>query len=152
MNESAPQPNDVPPVLGGPVGWRGWRWVWLGLAVSVAAALVVLFWFNPAQHSFYPFCAFHRVTGWQCPGCGGLRAVHHLLHGEVLTAFRFNQVVVLAVPVALWWVVRRWGRRAQAGEFSARAQTRWAWGVLAVLILFWVVRNLPLEFFRLPPE
>lgn len=126
--------------------------MWLGLAASVGAALVVLFWFNPAQHSFYPFCAFHRVTGWQCPGCGGLRSVHHLLHGDVLTAFRFNPVVVLAVPWLLWLGVRRWWRGPRPGGISARAQARWAWIALGVLVAFWIVRNLPLEFFRLPVE
>lgn len=140
----------APPVLVAPP--RVGRWIWLALGFALLAVLAVLFSFNPAHHSFYPFCAFHRVTGWQCPGCGGLRAVHHLLHGEVVTAFRFNQLVVLAAPFAVWFAVRRWLRGPRLGENSLRAQARWAWIALAVLIVFWIVRNLPLEIFRLPAE
>ena len=140
----------APPVLVAPS--LAGRWIWLALGAALLAMLAVLFSFNPAHHSFYPFCAFHRVTGWQCPGCGGLRAVHHLLHGEVLTAFRFNQLVVLAAPIAAWFAVRRLTRGPGAGKIALRAQARWAWTALAVLVLFWIVRNLPLEFFRLPAE
>ena len=141
-------PPRLPEGAGG--HWR--RWVWLALGVALMALLVVLFWFNPARHSFYPFCAFHRMTGMQCPGCGGLRAAHHLLHGEVVTAFRFNQLVVLAAPFAVWFTLRRLLRGPRAGKLSHRAQARWAWLAFGVLVVFWVVRNLPLEMFRLPGE
>ncbi len=128
------------------------RWLWLGLAGALLVALGLLFFFNPAQHSFYPFCTFHRLTGWQCPGCGGLRAVHHLLHGELGTALRFNPLFVVALPLVAWLLVRRWWRGSQAAPVPHRTQARWAWTILAVLIVFWIVRNLPVEFFRLPNE
>lgn len=150
MSTPTPTVSETPPVLGGSAGPRWRHWLWLTLSVVFLAALAVLFWFNPAQHSFYPFCTFYRVTGMQCPGCGGLRAAHHLLHGEVVTAFRFNQLVVLILPIAAWFALRRVLRGPRPGKISHRAQTRWAWGALAVLVVFWVVRNLPLEFFRLP--
>ena len=140
----------APPVLA--ARRHGWRWLWLAAVAGLLAALVMLFGFNPARHSFYPFCAFHRLTGMQCPGCGGLRAVHHLLHGEVVTAFRFNQLVVLAAPFVAWFAVRRILCGPPAEKFSHRAQARWAWAAFAVLVLFWIVRNLPLEMFRLPAE
>ena len=78
--------------------------------------------------------------------------MHHLLRGEVVTAFRFNQIVVLAVPFAVWFALRRLVSGPRAGKVSMQAQARWAWAALAVLIVFWIVRNLPLEFFRLPAE
>src|SRR5438445_3574574 len=99
---------------------RWGRWGWLALAVALLAALVVLFGFNPSHHGFYPLCVFHRLTGMQCPGCGGLRAVHHLLHGEVVTAFRFNQLVVLAWPFVVWSALRRLLRGPRAAPVSHR--------------------------------
>ena len=148
--ERADSEIGAPPVLA--ARRPGWRRFWFALLVALLAALVVLFWFNPARHSFYPFCAFHRMTGLQCPGCGGLRAAHHLLHGEVVTAFRFNQLVVLAAPLAAWFGLRRLRCGPRAEKISHRAQARWAWAAFAVLVLFWIVRNLPLELFRLPSE
>lgn len=113
------------------------RWL---VAISAFAAfglIGLLFLFNPAQHSFYPRCAFHQLTGWQCPGCGGLRAAHQLLHGHVLEALRLNALAVLILPLAAWWLWRNWARG------GARVRVRWVWLFLAGLLLFGVVRNLP---------
>ena len=138
----------VPPIIA--ARRRTWRWVWLAVGGVFGVVFVLLFLFNPARHSFYPFCAFHRMTGLQCPGCGGLRAVHHLLHGEVWTAFRFNPLVVLAVPFAVWFLAWHWRRGPQSESVSHRRQARWGWVAFVVLMVFWIVRNLPLEMFRLP--
>jgi hypothetical protein len=128
------------------------HWDWMALGVALLATLIVLFGFNPAHHGFYPFCVFHRLTGLQCPGCGGLRAAHHLLHGEVMTAFRFNPLFVLAVPFAMWMGVRRLVRGPRAVPVSPGVQTRWGWAAFVILLVFWIVRNLPLEIFKLPTE
>jgi hypothetical protein len=143
-----PTSPEAPPVLAAQASRR--RWPWIALAVAALVALGVLFQFNPAGHSFYPFCAFHRVTGLQCPGCGGLRSVHHLLHGEVVTAFRFNPLVVLALAFAAGLVVRRWIRGPRREPTPHRVQARRAWFVFAVLMVFWIVRNLPFDIFRHP--
>jgi hypothetical protein len=140
----------APPVIASVRRSRIWRWLWWGAAGLLGIALAVLFLFNPAQHAFYPFCAFHRMTGLECPGCGGLRAVHHLLRGEVVTAFRFNPLVMLSLPVLLALLVRRLVLGPRAEPLSGRAQARWAMAIFIVLVVFWIVRNLPLEMFRLP--
>ena len=60
----------------------------------VALAAGVLFCFDPNRYPFYPLCFFHRATGLLCPGCGSLRALHQLLHGNLATAFHFNALLV----------------------------------------------------------
>ena len=125
-------------------------WPWILSAVLLLGLLAVLFQFNPSHNSFYPLCVFHRITGLQCPGCGGLRAAHHLLRGELWMAFRFNPLAVLALPVAGWFGVRRWRNGVSAKRFSERAAARWALGLFAVVMLFWILRNLPLDIFKLP--
>jgi hypothetical protein len=139
----------VPPVIPPRVPWARFRWVWVALGLMALTLLGLLFIFNPAEHSFYPFCFFYRVTGWQCPGCGGLRAAHQLLHGHVARAFQYNQIVVLGAPVVLALMLRRL-LRGPGKPPSHRAMARWAWVAFAVLVLFWIVRNLPLEMFRPP--
>ncbi len=82
----------------------------LVVAGVLAAATGYLAAVDPARPGHYPGCPFFALTGKYCPGCGGLRAVHDLTHGDVLAALSSNAVVTLAVPVAvvLWfqWVLR----------------------------------------------
>jgi hypothetical protein len=139
----------APPVIAAPLPWAKSRWLWVALGLAAALLLGLLAAFNPANHSFYPICIFYRVTGWQCPGCGGLRAVHQLLHGHIATAFRYNQGVVMVLPVVLTLAARRW-LYGPGKPQSHRAKARWAWAAFALLVVFWIVRNLPVEFFRPP--
>ncbi|MGH8970052.1 MAG: DUF2752 domain-containing protein [Actinomycetes bacterium] len=119
------------------------RWRVLG-AGSVAAALGYLALVDPHQAGRYPVCPFHALTGLWCPGCGGLRATHDLLHGDIAAAVGQNALLVLGVPVLalLWW----WRWRPAAGRSAADRQPQAvpATLVLAVIALsFAVVRNLP---------
>lgn len=108
------------------------------VAVGVAADVA----FDPARRHV-PLCPFRAATGGWCPLCGGLRSVDALAHGQLATAIRDNVLVVAALPIliALWldWAQRR--RRGQPARRWSRAATV---GVIAVLVAFTVLRNLPL--------
>ena len=117
-----------------------------GLALATGYVATV----DPARRRLVPPCPFHALTGWWCPGCGMTRATHHLLHGDVVGALRFNAllpfVIVLTTLAWLDWYARSTGRRAVlAGRLP-----RWApVGGVAVAVAFAVVRNLPpLEYLR----
>jgi len=69
----------------------------LGAAAIFAAAL---FFFDPATHGFYPPCLFKTIFGRQCPGCGSLRAMHQLLHGNLAAAWALNKPIVVGLPLA----------------------------------------------------
>lgn len=121
----------------------------VGGAVVVGIAAVVFF-FNPSTHGFYPVCAFHQMTGLNCPGCGATRSFYALLHGQFRLALRDNAlfVVVLAgIGLRTAWYVstRRMGR--PAGKF---APTPVLWGLLVVTIIFSLLRNLPAFAFLSP--
>jgi hypothetical protein len=118
------------------------------MAVAVAGGLI-LFFFDPARSGFYPPCLFHKLTGLQCPGCGGLRALHHLLHGELLTALQFNALLVVGALVCAGLGLRQaWGRRWGGGG-ALRVRGAWLWAALVVVLLFGVLRNLDLPFLAL---
>lgn len=115
----------------------------LALTMAVLGSGAVLFFFDPARSGFYPVCLFHQLTGWNCPGCGGTRAAYQLLHGHLLRALRDNALFVLALVAlgvwGVWWVGRRIRRRPATVRLPAGA----GWGVLIVIALFTVLRNLP---------
>ena len=73
------------------------RYALLGAAAVLAAAL---FFLDPATHGFYPPCLFKTIFGLPCPGCGSLRALHQLLHGNLEAAWTLNKPVVVGLPLA----------------------------------------------------
>ena len=116
------------------------------VAAEAVAAAGYLAYVDPNQPGHYPTCPFLLLTGRFCPGCGGLRALHDLLHGQVIAALSANLVIVLMVPVVvLLWVRWVFTRSALIG-----AESRWGrsipasalWSLLVVVLLFWVLRNL----------
>ncbi len=134
----------TPPRLDAPPS-RGWI---LLAGPAALVGVVVLFVFDPATHGFYPFCLFHRLTGLDCPGCGGLRAVHQLTHGHLAAAWRLNALVVLALPVVAG-AGGRWLWRRATGRPAPAVRPVWFWLLLVILLAFGVLRNLSWPgFFR----
>jgi hypothetical protein len=119
------------------------------LLVALGGGLVV-YTFDPSQTSFYPGCAFHRLTGLNCPGCGSTRAVYALLHGRWLVALHDNALFI-ATLVALmiragWLLVRRWRNLPPASLMPTRGLLPW----LVIAVVFGVVRNFPAFAFLSP--
>ncbi len=112
-------------------------------AFAVIAAGVVLFWFNPAQSRFYPFCFFHQLTGLHCPGCGGTRALHQLLHGNVAVALHLNALLVILLPLFAWLGVRFAAGKIIPSPAARPVSPKWLWLFLALAVVFAVLRNLP---------
>lgn len=115
----------------------------LAVAALTAAAALVLFCFDPRGYHFYPVCYFHRLTGLLCPGCGGLRGLHQLLHGHVEAAFRFNPMLVVLAPFALWLAARCGLQWVRNQPVSVGVRPVWLWLTLAVALVISVLRNLP---------
>lgn len=136
-----------------PRGSAGPRAVAAPLAAALAAGAAVAFvaLVDPNEPGHYPPCPFLALTGLYCPGCGGLRAVHALAHGDLVAALGLNPFVVVMFPVVvlLWgrWAVRAWRGRA----FDVKViHPAYIWAFLGVLIVFWIVRNTPYGTFLAP--
>lgn len=128
------------------------RAVVLGSAVLALAACGVLAVADPSVPGRYGLCPFYALTGWWCPLCGSLRAVHHLTHGDLAAAAGSNLLLVAALPALAYawfaWALPRLGRR---GPPAVRIPPAVWWGLLAVLLAFGLVRNLA-PFAWLAPE
>ncbi|MGV0837020.1 DUF2752 domain-containing protein [Mycolicibacterium thermoresistibile] len=107
-------------------------------AVAVAAPLSYIGFADPHRAGFpFPACPFHLLTGWYCPGCGGLRMTHHLLHGELAAAAVDNVFLLVGLPILAVWLLVRLGLRRRLMPPVAAAVT-------VTAVLAWtVVRNLP---------
>jgi len=107
------------------------------------AILVVLVAVGPHVADALPGCGFHRLTGWHCPGCGSTRAVKHLVRGEIGAAVDSNPLLILGLPLlGLIWAGHAWRMsrsRRPAGEVPG-----WAlWAIGTGVVLFWILRNVP---------
>ena len=91
-----------------------------------------------------PVCPTKALLGIDCPGCGSLRMLYSLLHGDVPASVRYNALGFVAVLFLLWafgaWTYGRIvGRKIVSWQHQ-----RWAAAVALVLVSVWfVVRNLP---------
>jgi hypothetical protein len=101
------------------------------LLLAALGATALLFFFDPAAHSFYPPCPLHALTGLDCPTCGGLRAAHRLLHGHLRAAFAMNPFLFFALPALALLFLR-----------PALARPRWVpWAALGILFAYFLWRN-----------
>jgi hypothetical protein len=117
----------------------------LATAAAVAVGTVALRVRDPHQHGSWGLCPFKAITGWNCPFCGGLRAVNDLGHGRLVEAAHSNLVFVSSIPllVALWllWLRRDWtGTPTGVPPRLARAA---ALTVALLLVAFTAYRNTP---------
>ncbi|GAB7050724.1 DUF2752 domain-containing protein [Catenuloplanes indicus] len=126
---------------------------WLApLAVfgCVSAAAGYVLWADPAaaDANATPTCIVKYLTGFDCPGCGGTRAVWFMMHGDIANAARHHAVLLFATPFVAYlylaWAGKAlFGWRLPSWEPSSRSLIWFlaAWGI------FSVVRNLPWEPF-----
>lgn len=112
----------------------------VGAAAATSTALLHVR--DPHEPGSYGFCPLLELTGRPCPGCGGLRAVNLLTHGDVAGAVSSNALVLtLGVVLAGAWAV--WAARRWRGRPMAVVSDRTLLVVLVVALAFGVVRNTP---------
>ena len=114
--------------------------------------LVTLLIFDPAETSFFPACPFHLITGLHCPGCGSLRAVHQLLHGNILNALDLNPLMVLFLPflgcIAISYLsFLLTGKYLFSLRFTNSAKLCKI--ILWLFLIYWILRNIPYFPFNL---
>jgi len=112
--------------------------IWL----TLAAGATYLFIFEPGRSGFFPVCLFRAATGYDCPGCGSTRGFHALLHGDLLTAFRFNPFMVIALPFLCYVLLRHTNAVMRNQPINRnRLNAKYIWMLFFVVLSFWIFRN-----------
>lgn len=109
-----------------------------GAVVAGGGALAYIGLRDPHTPGFgFPACPFHLLTGWNCPGCGGLRMTHDLLNGNLGAAVVDNVFLLVGLPLLALWLI---GRRRAGRKLMPTA----AVVLVIVAVVTWtVIRNLP---------
>lgn len=102
-------------------------------------------------------CTIYHLTGMQCPGCGGQRSLHYLLHGDILTALRYNVLFVIGFPFLLYLyyvILQMYVLRNEKYRNRSIVSTRFVYIFLIVLLVFSILRNIPAEpfIYLSPPQ
>lgn len=116
------------------------------VVLLVLAALLVIgavyYALDPSASGLFPRCVFLSMTGYKCPGCGSQRAIHALLHGDVLGAFKYNALLLVVVP---WIILCLYAesRRVRNPRLYARLNAPLLiWLFLAMVLIWWLLRNI----------
>ena len=118
----------------------------IGLPLFVLIGAWVLYTFgNPL------ICVFYKLTGLYCPGCGSGRASAALLHLDFAAAFKHNLLYVLLLPFIVYYLLKQYivlvFRKDVLPMFSINVFA--AKVVLAVILVFGILRNIPVFPFTL---
>jgi len=125
-------------------GFEKSRLLAVSIWISLALCAVYLLLFEPGKSGFFLACPFRKITGFTCPGCGSTRALHRLIHGDVIAAFQFNPLFVLALPLLLYVLVRYTDAAIRGKALNPKKlNAKYIWVLFVVILSFWIFRNTP---------
>lgn len=121
------------------------------ISTAVPAIALLYFFIDARAGDFFPHCPFHTLTGLYCPGCGSQRALSSLVHADFVQAANFNILLILSLPfllfAALVAIVNAFKKQQLKQQIFY-----YPWfvrSVLVVVIVFWILRNIPAYPFSL---
>ncbi len=121
---------------------KKWVRIAVGILIPVAGILGATFLFHMQGH--IP-CIFQKLTGLHCPGCGAARASRALLHFDVLLALDRNVLFVLFAPFGVYFILKQYIRYVFGKDVLPMFRISYPVGVaiLVSVVLFWILRNIP---------
>ena len=115
------------------------------IILAIAALLVfgiIYYALDPSQSGVFPRCTFLTLTGYKCPGCGSQRAIHALLHGDVVGAFKYNALLLISIPWIALCLYAETQRIRNPRLYTRINAPQLMWLFLATVLLWWLLRNI----------
>lgn len=114
----------------------------LFFTLSVGAGLLMFHFYPVGDYNFYPKCPSIALTGTHCPGCGTMRGISGLLHGNLSAIVTYNILAAVMLPFLLYnFMLLMWGAltgyRLPVLYFNAKE----LYLIAALITLYWIVRN-----------
>lgn len=112
--------------------------------VGFISGLGYLYFNSPFEKAFVFKCPTKYLFNWMnCPGCGTLRMMYSLMHGEVKSALSYNPAAFFLLPLLFWFILNNFtcmliGREIRRAKLSVNANRLIIFGV----IVYWVGRSI----------
>jgi hypothetical protein len=117
--------------------------------------ITIIYNFNPAESSnIYPPSLTREWGGFYCAGCGMLRGLHHLLHGNLQAALRFNPLLIIGLPYFFYWITPYFLKYFYNLEaYTIQSKNIQLVAMTIVCLLYGILRNTsyPFLFWLVPP-
>ena len=115
---------------------------WIVIALITVLVMIVKINGIGILHKMPP-CAFNKVTGLYCPGCGGTRATIALFRGQIIRSFRFHPFVLYGFVVGGWFMISQTIQRISKDRIKIGMHFRavYLWIALAIVLINWLVKN-----------
>ena len=96
-------------------------------------------------------CLFYEITGYYCPGCGITRVLFSLLKLDFYQAFRYNPLIfILIIITGIYWLVKFILKKFM--NISIEIPNYVYYILLIIVIIFGILRNIPMFDFLSPTE
>jgi len=122
---------------------------YIGLLI-VSFTIATLYYFINPSTSLFPKCPFYVTTGLYCPGCGSQRALHDFLHLNFKGVIGHNILFVVGIVIALYQAtlsLENFLFKKNRTNLLYHKATPIV--LLVFVLLFWILRNIPLYPFNL---
>ena len=97
---------------------------------------------NPSdKESPFVICITKAITDYDCPGCGGQRAFHELLHGNLIEAARLNLFIYFFAPLLLFIFLKVTLKPFGINLPDIILSTKWLVVILILMLVFTILRN-----------
>lgn len=111
---------------------------------------LLYFFINPSEVNFLPKCPLYVSTGIYCPGCGSQRATHNLLNFNFLGILQQNVLYAFGlVLITYHLIVTSLNTFLNKNFKNYLFYKKVPLFILAIIILFWILRNIPYYPFNL---
>lgn len=109
----------------------------------VVLATVLYFTFNPLDHAWFPKCAFYQMTGLECPACGSQRAIHAILHGNILEGLKTNPFILISIPYGFCLLLIVIFKTPFTDRLRAKLLNHKVVYIYCIIFVgWWIIRNL----------
>lgn len=126
------------------------RYSKMKLILTLISFLIIYFILSELLDVGIP-CLFYEITGYYCPGCGITRLLFSLLKLDFYQAFRYNPLIfILIIITGIYWLVKFILKKFM--NISIEIPNYVYYILLVIVIIFGILRNIPMFDFLSPTE